>query len=77
MAGSLLMMHYPTLQDMWDRIKSDVYWTAGVWDKEKTVVHEFIPAPAASAKTATVQGADGHATAGGDREPDKGAEDSQ
>lgn len=59
---------------MWDRIKSDIYWTAGVWDKEKTVVHEFIPAPAAaSAPGAEAQGVG----AGGAREPEKGAEDSQ
>lgn len=84
MAGSLMLMHYPDLASMWDRIKSDVYWTEGVWDREKTVVHEFISAPIpAPAPAPAPTPADGQIVAamgkdaGGAKEPEKGAEDSQ
>jgi hypothetical protein len=46
MAGSVLLMHQPSLSAMWDRIRADVYYTAGVWDRDAVRVHEFIPAPA-------------------------------
>lgn len=35
-------MRQPSLEDMWRRIKDDIYWTAGVWDREKCQVGEFI-----------------------------------
>ncbi|TXT13592.1 hypothetical protein VHUM_00959 [Vanrija humicola] len=45
MAGSFMVLRFPTLEACWERIKADKYWTAGVWDKEKLRVHEIIGAP--------------------------------
>lgn len=45
MAGSLMLLRFPSLEDAWNRIKSDIYWTAGVWDKEKSTVKELLNAP--------------------------------
>lgn len=45
MAGSLLVFHSESLETAWARVKEDVYYTAGVWDKEKIVVNEFITPP--------------------------------
>lgn len=42
MAGSFMIMRQPDMDAMWKRIKDDVYWTAGVWDRETTQVGEFI-----------------------------------
>lgn len=42
MAGSVMLLRFPTKEQAWDRIKADKYWTAGVWDKEKTQVNELI-----------------------------------
>ena len=30
------------LDSAWNRIREDVYWTEGVWEREKCVVKEFI-----------------------------------
>lgn len=48
MAGSVMMFRFPSLEDTWNRIKEDVYWTGGVWDKDKVVVEEFCVAPGES-----------------------------
>ncbi|BEI82497.1 hypothetical protein CcaverHIS002_0303650 [Cutaneotrichosporon cavernicola] len=45
MAGSVMILRFPTIDEAWARIKADKYWTAGVWDKEKVVVREIIGAP--------------------------------
>ncbi|WVQ84262.1 hypothetical protein IAT38_006414 [Cryptococcus sp. DSM 104549] len=45
MAGSILVMRAPSLDDMWKRVKEDVYWTAGVWDHDKVTVGEFVKVP--------------------------------
>ncbi|WOO80935.1 Aspercryptin biosynthesis cluster protein B [Vanrija pseudolonga] len=45
MAGSVMVLRFPTLEACWERIKADKYWTGGVWDKEKLRVHEIIGAP--------------------------------
>lgn len=45
MAGSLLIFHSESLETAWDRLKEDEYYTAGVWDKDKMVVNEFISPP--------------------------------
>ena len=42
MDGSLLIFRAVSLDKAWERIKEDIYWTAGVWDAEKCVVREFI-----------------------------------
>ncbi|GMK57188.1 hypothetical protein CspeluHIS016_0400220 [Cutaneotrichosporon spelunceum] len=46
MAGSVLMLRFPSLQEAWARVKADVYWTAGVWDHERAVVVQMIDPPA-------------------------------
>ncbi|KAI5451213.1 hypothetical protein NCC49_002089 [Naganishia albida] len=51
MAGSVMVLKFPTIEACWDRLKSDKYWEAGVWDKEKTTVVELIAAPGDDAKT--------------------------
>jgi hypothetical protein len=45
MAGSLMHFKMASIDEAWARIKEDVYWTAGVWDKENTKVHELIRLP--------------------------------
>ena len=50
MAGSVMVLKFPTIEACWDRLKSDKYWEAGVWDKEKTTVVELIAAPGDDAK---------------------------
>ncbi|AAW47071.1 hypothetical protein CNN00560 [Cryptococcus deneoformans JEC21] len=41
-AGSLMIFRMNTIEEVWARIKDDVYWTEGIWDKEKGDVKEFI-----------------------------------
>ncbi|WVF69059.1 hypothetical protein IAT40_003833 [Kwoniella sp. CBS 6097] len=45
MAGSIMFFRYPSLEDTWKRVKEDVYWTEGVWDREKVQVGEFLRVP--------------------------------
>jgi len=45
MGGSVLLLRYPSLEDAWARVKRDVYWTAGVWDPDRTVVEQFCEPP--------------------------------
>jgi hypothetical protein len=45
MAGSIMIFRFPTLDACWDRIKEDVYWSAGVWDKEGARVDQLLAAP--------------------------------
>lgn len=35
MKGSVLMCVADTEEEVWDRVKKDVYYTGDVWDKEK------------------------------------------
>jgi hypothetical protein len=35
MKGSVLMCVADTEEEVWDRVKRDVYYEHGVWDKEK------------------------------------------
>ncbi|KAL7422876.1 hypothetical protein Q5752_002173 [Cryptotrichosporon argae] len=41
--GSLSVYKMPSREAVWERIKADVYWTAGVWDKDRVFVEECIP----------------------------------
>ncbi|KAJ9121384.1 hypothetical protein QFC24_004722 [Naganishia onofrii] len=45
MAGSVMLLKFPTIEDCWARLKRDKYWEAGVWNKEQTTVVELIAAP--------------------------------
>jgi hypothetical protein len=45
MVGSLMIYHARDLASAWNRIKTDVYWTAGVWDKSKARVEAFVDVP--------------------------------
>jgi len=36
--GSFMIYVYPDIEFAWRRIKEDVYWESGVWDKEKTEI---------------------------------------
>lgn len=45
MAGSLMIFHSESLETAWERIREDVYYTAGVWDKDKVAVNQFINPP--------------------------------
>jgi len=45
MAGSMMIFHAESLETAWDRIKGDVYYTAGVWDTGKVVIEDFITPP--------------------------------
>lgn len=47
MAGSVMMLRYDTLEEAWERVKWDVYWTAGVWDHDRLVLEQLCEPPAA------------------------------
>ena len=40
-AGSFMVYVFPSLEDCWARIKEDVYWTEGVWDKERLFIEQL------------------------------------
>lgn len=41
-AGSCMIYVMPSLDDVWKRLKEDVYWTSNVWDKERLIVEELL-----------------------------------
>jgi uncharacterized protein YciI len=41
-AGSFMIYRFDSIEECWARLKADVYWTAGVWDKERMEVEELI-----------------------------------
>lgn len=41
-AGSLLVLHAPSLAAAREIVQADVYWTEGVWDRQKVVVAPFL-----------------------------------
>lgn len=43
-----MIFHSDSLDTAWERIKEDVYYTAGVWDKGQIVVNEFTQPPPGS-----------------------------
>ncbi|WVR06691.1 hypothetical protein IAU60_003723 [Kwoniella sp. DSM 27419] len=45
MAGSVMFFRLPDLDAAWARVKEDVYWTEGVWDREACRVEEFLRMP--------------------------------
>ncbi|WRT66767.1 uncharacterized protein IL334_003730 [Kwoniella shivajii] len=45
MNGSIMFFRFQSLEDTWKRIKEDVYYTGGIWDKEKLQIGEFIRLP--------------------------------
>ncbi|WVQ96568.1 hypothetical protein IAU59_003673 [Kwoniella sp. CBS 9459] len=45
MAGSIMFFRYPSIEDTWKRVREDVYWTEGVWDKDRVQVGEFLRVP--------------------------------
>lgn len=40
-----MVFHAESLGAAWDRVKEDVYYTAGVWDRDQVVINEFIVPP--------------------------------
>ncbi|TXT15900.1 hypothetical protein VHUM_00403 [Vanrija humicola] len=44
--GSVLLYRLDTIEEAWERVKADVYWTGDVWDKNAVVVRECIGVPA-------------------------------
>jgi len=42
MAGSTMIFRAESLDSAWERIKTDVYWTEGVWDREGCVLREYV-----------------------------------
>jgi hypothetical protein len=41
-AGSFMVCIFDNAAQAWDRVKEDIYWKSGVWDKERVVVEELI-----------------------------------
>ncbi|WVR08544.1 hypothetical protein IAU60_005599 [Kwoniella sp. DSM 27419] len=41
-AGSFMVYQMDTLEQVWDRLKEDVYWRVDIWDKEKIIVDELL-----------------------------------
>lgn len=42
LVGSVMILHAEHLDQAWSIIRDDIYWTEGVWDREKGRVEEFI-----------------------------------
>ncbi|KAL7411363.1 hypothetical protein BDY24DRAFT_417160 [Mrakia frigida] len=42
LAGSVLIVYYPSIEDVKKRIERDPYWINNVWDKEKMVVRPIL-----------------------------------
>jgi hypothetical protein len=40
--GSFMVYVMDRYDDVWDRLKEDIYWKSGVWDTEKIIVEELI-----------------------------------
>lgn len=40
--GLFMIFCMNIIEEVWVRIKDDVYWIEGIWDKEKGDVKEFI-----------------------------------
>ena len=38
MRGSFMIYVYPDIDQCWARLKDDVYWKNGVWDKERSEI---------------------------------------
>jgi hypothetical protein len=38
----MMIYNMPTIQDAWARVQKDVYWTSGVWDKEKARIEHLL-----------------------------------
>lgn len=41
-AGTFTIFVFPSLNDVWNRLKEDVYWTSDIWDKDRIIVEELI-----------------------------------
>ncbi|WVO20512.1 hypothetical protein I312_101093 [Cryptococcus bacillisporus CA1280] len=41
-AGSFMVYKMDTLEQVWTRLKEDVYWRADIWDKERIIVEELL-----------------------------------
>lgn len=41
-AGSFMVYKMDTLEQVWARLKEDVYWRADIWDKERIIVEELL-----------------------------------
>lgn len=41
LAGSFMIYQFETREECVARLQADVYWTAGVWDKERMEVEEL------------------------------------
>ncbi|KAH9987461.1 hypothetical protein BJV74DRAFT_773987 [Russula compacta] len=44
MTGSLIFYEAESIEEVRNLVESDIYYTSGVWDKEKVVVLPFVPA---------------------------------
>lgn len=33
---------FPTMDEVWSRLREDVFYTEGVWDKDRILVEELI-----------------------------------
>ncbi|WWC65045.1 uncharacterized protein I303_107659 [Kwoniella dejecticola CBS 10117] len=42
LAGSFMVYQMNSLEEVWARLKEDVYWRKDVWDKERLIVEELI-----------------------------------
>ncbi|WWC92283.1 uncharacterized protein L201_007237 [Kwoniella dendrophila CBS 6074] len=42
LAGSFMVWNMDNIDQAWARVKEDVYWRAGVWDKERLIVEELL-----------------------------------
>ncbi|KAF8589627.1 hypothetical protein K439DRAFT_1332364 [Ramaria rubella] len=45
MAGSMLVVNAVNVAEVRKLIEADIYWTSGVWDKERLSIYPFLTAP--------------------------------
>ena len=41
-AGSFMVLVFDDVEQVWDRLREDVYWANNIWDKERIIVEELI-----------------------------------
>ena len=41
-AGSFMVLVYDDVEQVWARLREDVYWANDIWDKERIIVEELI-----------------------------------
>lgn len=41
-AGSFMVYKFDKVEDVWNRLREDVFWKSDIWDKDRVIVEELI-----------------------------------